>query len=1624
LKHTNNRNMKKYFTKFARLLALFLLLAAAKSYAQPGIGLPYSFAVNTVSVLPTSGYSTNIAVALANQNDWATAVYAPAGFNFPFGGVNYTGFFLSTNGWLALTNGLANGTATPAAYVGGLPANQLSNNTGGWPIIAPLWDDLSVSGMQWVYTAPVLTVRWFNVKWQAANAATTSFGVKLNTTTGDITILHPNAAYTPSTPSASIGIAGCPGDFYSVSAQTATTATASNLIENTSIGTGSANNFRPQNVEYTFTPAAPIHDNCAGAVSLGSITATCTNTLSAAVHATASPYGVICSTADDKDVWYSFTKPIGIGTVIITTSAATCASLTGTSIEVFSGNCAGLTSIGCATTNIANSNSFGEVSVARNACISEVLYVRVAGDGNTAGKFNICARDGSSTGATCANASIICSIPYSQTNLTTCGYGNDYDSTSMVCHTVAGNGEDYLFAYTPTVNQCIRVSVTSSGSDPSVFITNGCPNSAGANCLFGGSDPSGTIVINSVALTAGVTYYIMVDNVSTGGCIPFDIAITSVGTANAYDACASAVNLGSVGLGVNCVFQTYSTECSTPSPTTGYPVPTCATTAGPPFPPAFVNGVTGDVWLTFTAGFTGSLLINTQQSSSNPIGNAGMAVYTGACGALTQYACDVNSGPNGMPSLSIPVTNGTVYRIRIWTENPENTGNFDICFQSACAPPNDLPCQAVAVPLGGTITGVNSCSGSASEPVNSAQCAAGGTINTVWYYVIVPATGTVRIRTHPLTLTDTQIQAFSFPTGCGNALASNISRGCNDDGPPCSGGYNDFSELQVTGLTPGETLYVAVDGFGSLTGSFEITVTDGSTFPAVPQQDCAGATVICSTNDIVVADPGYRNYGNICDMPSAFSCWGVGERNSVWYQFTVDPALSGGTATVAFDVLTAASTDIDIMVWDITGLSNYCTSIASNSLPSAACNYCAASASTGLGAGGGCYAPAITFSGAPRTYLLLLNNWNSSPSAGFTLDWGTTPIASTTSTAIWDGTSNNQYSTTTNWGACGATPSCSVDATVNSTSNGNQPNVVGVQSVKNITINAGATLTMAAGSTLNVCGNFTNFGTLNCGAGSTVNFIGNTNATITGNLTGTNGFANLTISKLPGSTVTLANNIDVKENFNESTGAFSINGKYMKVAGNFTNSNGTTSFTGFAASTVEFNGTANQNFTNSAGSITLNRVVMNKTGGKLFLTGASSTMNIDTALTLTLGIIDTRSIAALEVNMRNNSTTAITAHNNLSYIDGKLRRKIYAGAALAMPFSLDFPVGDALAIQPGATCNSGYNLGNITFTTSTLISDLLSWFTRWPSQPPPVGPTASECLYATYDNPLAPLMNQGYWTFQRTSSAFNGNYNVALHNCGFSAPLGSGWTVTRADINANPMLQASWSLAGQCVISSTATNAQRINMNPAPVLAINSFNHLYATAQSIDPLPIELLYFTAEPKGDEVLCSWATSSETNNEYFEIERSIDNEEFISIGKVHGYGEGTSTQNRDYSLLDHEMCKELRYYRLKQVDINGDFQYSESVAVNCRQNRDEISVFPNPASTKITFQFYQQSEAPVLMRIIDVTGRSVKEQTLNTEKGFNTFYLDVDDLAKGVYYIQLKTNNQTDDNAIRQSRFFKN
>jgi hypothetical protein len=170
------------------------------------------------------------------------------------------------------------------------------------------------------------------------------------------------------------------------------------------------------------------------------------------------------------------------------------------------------------------------------------------------------------------------------------------------------------------------------------------------------------------------------------------------------------------------------------------------------------------------------------------------------------------------------------------------------------------------------------------------------------------------------------------------------------------------------------------------------------------------------------------------------------------------------------------------------------------------------------------------------------------------------------------------------------------------------------------------------------------------------------------------------------------------------------------------------------------------------------------------------------------------------------------------------------------------------------------------------------------------------------------------------------------------------------------------------------------------------------------PLPIELVSFTARPTDNKsVQLKWQTASELNNDFFTIERSINGQDWQEVSKINGAGNSSSLLS--YTKIDHQPYDGLSYYRLKQTDFDGQFEYSKTVAVNNNSlNNSEIEIFPNPTKKQITITG-NKSELETI-NIYNVLGQNVTNKTV-IKKLDSKVIIDLTKLSVGTYYIRTKT-----------------
>ena len=174
-----------------------------------------------------------------------------------------------------------------------------------------------------------------------------------------------------------------------------------------------------------------------------------------------------------------------------------------------------------------------------------------------------------------------------------------------------------------------------------------------------------------------------------------------------------------------------------------------------------------------------------------------------------------------------------------------------------------------------------------------------------------------------------------------------------------------------------------------------------------------------------------------------------------------------------------------------------------------------------------------------------------------------------------------------------------------------------------------------------------------------------------------------------------------------------------------------------------------------------------------------------------------------------------------------------------------------------------------------------------------------------------------------------------------------------------------------------------------------------------NPLPIDLLSFTADCSDDVVDINFSVISQVNNDYFIIERSKDALIWEELKLIEGAG-NTNTQ-MDYAYLDIDPLNGISYYRLKQVDHNGDSEIFYPISVSCEQEQlMPIELYPNPVINEFTFEIeldeFQGND--VYCTILDARGLIVQRDRIVLERGFNRVQLNIADFPNGLYILKFE------------------
>jgi fibronectin-binding autotransporter adhesin len=478
--------------------------------------------------------------------------------------------------------------------------------------------------------------------------------------------------------------------------------------------------------------------------------------------------------------------------------------------------------------------------------------------------------------------------------------------------------------------------------------------------------------------------------------------------------------------------------------------------------------------------------------------------------------------------------------------------------------------------------------------------------------------------------------------------------------------------------------------------------------------------------------------------------------------------------------------------------------------------------------------------------------------------------------------------------------------------------------------------------------------------------------------------------------VTVTGNMVINGTFSTSTSPVTVGG----------NISGTGTFTAGSANVISLSGNISvSNFTPATsvvamvgsslqqiqGGFVFYDLTINNSGAGIKLTGAPT---VDHQLTMTAGNIDMNS---LNLQLGNGDGTLGTYVGLLSYTSGLLLNSAggfsrwFSTSAVSFPSNAGFfPLG-----YSGAT--RGVWIGGTPSAAGTItISHVDNGGTAGGTST--FGASYSENSL-TFDH-----RNNMYWAISTFSLANAGTLSMRIQS------LGGVSDYTKLNL----------SLAGGAATgsySSPSGNNSSPEVNRSLMSASDLNNTFYIASTSTNPLPVILTSFSALYNIGQAELRWITASEMNNSYFGIERSADGFNWTEIQRVKGHGNSSVIQY--YSTIDQLTDMNpanVIYYRLKQVDFNGHFSFSDISVISVSSTLSSVlKAWPNPSSGTLNLSWGNKEESFTVV-LYDLYGRIILDNVL-TCKEDASIRLDLSALHPGNYFLTVLSGN------VMQSRIIQ-
>lgn len=347
-------------------------------------------------------------------------------------------------------------------------------------------------------------------------------------------------------------------------------------------------------------------------------------------------------------------------------------------------------------------------------------------------------------------------------------------------------------------------------------------------------------------------------------------------------------------------------------------------------------------------------------------------------------------------------------------------------------------------------------------------------------------------------------------------------------------------------------------------------------------------------------------------------------------------------------------------------------------------------------------------------------------------------------------------------------------------------------------------------------------------------------------------------------------------------------------------------------------------------------------------------------------------------------TIDITGDNSSTldegYVEGKLRRAIAGGGGT---------YGYFIGLEPTGTNNSrGFQYVHLEFDAANTYDVVTGHFE---AGSPNAAAVQGYCA-GNYQIDYFGGADHGEWHFQDIADISSAPYRIKIWPQDDNLAAGTVWVITKDDVYAG------------------VGNANECGPNPVGLErgGYNDFSD-FSLASGTILLEVDIIDLTATAiNNNYIQVDWTTSKEKDVDYFEIERSVDDMNFETIGSENAVGNSQIQQN--YTLDDNNVLPNTNYYyRVKTFNADGSFEYTHSVVASLTQtgaSAEAVKIYPNPVKGgAVTIDFTSVKERDLSIVTYDAIGQLITSKRAVVQEGFNQFSLETVNWPSGVYFIHM-------------------